>query len=73
MSLRSPKHKFSCCVTFPKYVVGIGQSVTFTGQTIEEVEHLAMEYQKLKPQVCIKENKSTYPKFDWVEVKTYTL
>lgn len=73
MSLRSPKHKFSGCVTFKEYVPGIGQTVTVTGNSIEEVEHLTSEYRKNKCDICIKENKAEYPKFDWVVVKEYTL
>ncbi|MCE9046935.1 hypothetical protein K0G17_19645 [Bacteroides fragilis] len=73
MSLRSPKHKYSCTATFAKCVDGIGQSVTVSGDTIEDVEHLANEYKNYHPHICICENKAEYPQFDWVEVKEYNI
>lgn len=69
MSLRSPKHKYSCTVSFKETIEGIGQSVTVTANTIEDVEPLIREYAKYQPHICISENKAEYPTFDWVIVK----
>lgn len=71
MSLRSPRHKYSCSITFDKYVEGIGQSVTVTGQSVGEVESIATQYKNYHPHVCISENVSEYPVFNWVKVKDY--
>ena len=73
MSLRNPKHKFSASITFEKHVEGIGQSVTITADTLQELQALAKEYRKFNSHVLIKENKAEYPKFNWVEVKEYNL
>lgn len=70
MSLRSPKHRYSAAITFEQYVKGIGQTVTVTGNTVEEVEALAKSY-KFPMHVTISENKAEYPSFDWVKTKEY--
>lgn len=70
--MRSPKDKFSASITFNKYVEGIGQSATVSGNTMEEVEHLAASY-KQQGRVVIRENKAEYPRFDWVTIKEYNL
>lgn len=73
MSARSPKNKYIACVTFKTYVEGIGQSVTFGGQSIEEVKAMANDYKKFCPHVIVKENLSDYPKFNWIVVEEYNI
>ena len=72
-SIRSPKNKYSCTITFKKNIEGIGQTVTVTDNTIEDLEHLAEKYRKYDCHICIKENNKEYPKFEWVTIKEYDL
>ena len=67
-SIRSPKHKYLGAITFKNYVEGIGQTVTVTDNTIEDLEHLAEKYRKYDCHICIKENNKEYPKFEWVTI-----
>lgn len=70
--MKSPRDKFSASITFDKYVEGIGQTATVTGNSIEDVEHLTSSY-KQRAHVIIRENKVEYPQFDWVTVKEYNI
>jgi hypothetical protein len=70
-SLSSPKHTYMANITFAKYVEGIGQAVTVTGNSIQDVKNLVFEYKRFNPHVVIRENKAEYPKFDWVVIEEY--
>lgn len=71
--MRSPKDKYSATITFSKYVEGIGQSVTVTGNSIQEINDLALSYKKFGAYIVVRENKSEYPKFNWEVIKEYEL
>lgn len=73
VSLRSPKHKYMAGITFAMYVEGIGQAVSVTGNSIQDVKNLALEYKQFNPHIVIRENKAEYPKFDWVIVEEYNI
>lgn len=71
VSIRSPKHKYMANITFAEYVQGIGQAVSVTGNSIQDVKNLVLEYKRFNPHVVIRENKAEYPKFDWVVIEEY--
>lgn len=71
VSLSSPKHTYMANITFAEYVQGIGQAVTVTGNSIQDVKNLVFEYKRFNPHVVIRENKAEYPKFDWVVIEEY--
>ena len=73
VGLCSPKHKYMAGITFAMYVEGIGQAVTVTGNSIQDVKILALEYKRFNPHVVIRENRAQYPKFDWVIVEEYNI
>lgn len=58
-------------ITFAEYVQGIGQAVSVTGNSIQDVKNLVLEYKRFNPHVVIRENKAEYPKFDWVVIEEY--
>lgn len=73
VSLCSPKHTYMAGITFAMYVEGIGQAVSVTGNSIQDVKNLALEYKQFNPHIVIRENKAEYPKFDWVIVEEYNI
>lgn len=79
MKLRSPKNKYSYQLTYGKALKEIGSSSTFTSDELNEnhpmVKHHAEQAKRNNTTltVVIKENKKTYPEFDWQEVKKIEL
>lgn len=72
--MRSPKDKYSANITFDKYVNGIGQSITLSGNTIDDLKSLVvLSSQGIPAYVEIKENKDIYPKFRWIDVESYKI
>lgn len=69
----SPKNKFCAEVHFNKPLKGIGSVVIFTADSVEQLQSYiqAMNYNNCH--VVIKENKSQYPSFNWVLVKSYDI
>ena len=74
MTARSPKSKFIAQITFSVAIEEIGSQVTVGGMTIEEAKQAAKFYtsqDKGVSHIQIKENKKTYPEFEWVDVLSY--
>lgn len=77
-SFRSPKAKFRVEMTYGKSLPEIGSVSSFTCDEID-TDHTQLKYHisqakrnKTSLSVVWLENKSTYPSFDWVEVKRET-
>lgn len=71
MSLRSPKAKFSASITLDKYLKGYGQSSTLTDDDLSKLKSMVQnEINRLKVSayVTYRENKKTYPEYEWVVV-----
>lgn len=72
--MRSPKAKFSAVISFEEAIKEIGQQVTFTADTVEQLKAYALRQAgEHRADVVIKENKKVYPSFEWVEIERYTL
>lgn len=77
-SLRSPKAKFRVEMTYGKSLFEIGQVSSFTCDEINtnhnQLNHHIEQAKRNKTSLLAvwKENKSTYPSFDWIEVKIET-
>jgi hypothetical protein len=77
-SLRSPKAKYRVEMTYGKSLPEIGQLSSFTCDEIDinhnQLQHHINQAKSNKTSLLVvwKENKSTYPSFNWVEVKRET-
>lgn len=72
--MRSPKDKYIATITFDKYINGIGQSLTISESTIEDLDSLIVSCsQGIPANVVIKENKDVYPCFKWEDVGTFRI
>lgn len=72
--MRSPKNKFSVEASFDKPLKGLGSVVSLTAPTIEKARYyIERECDRLKTDayIVIRENKKTYPEFDWVIAEKY--
>lgn len=75
MKMRSPKHKYRVEMTYGKPIEGIGSVSSFNTPIMDESDsviahHIAQaKKNKTSLQIVWKENKSTYPDFNWVEIK----
>lgn len=73
-SFKSPKNRYSVEINYDKPLKELGSVVSFTANTIEECRELAaMQAEHYPSMVVIRENKKTYPEFDWVVVEKYNL
>lgn len=72
-SMHSPRNKFRAEIHFDKPLKGIGSVVSFTADSIGQLESYikAMNYKKCH--VVIQENKLQYPSFNWVVVRSYKI
>lgn len=78
--MHSPKNKFFAEINFTPSIKELGSVVSLGAMTLEDVEYLAtQEAQRIisnsssKAYIVIRENMAAYPKFDWVQVKKYTV
>jgi hypothetical protein len=77
-SLRSPKAKFRVEMLYGKSIPKIGSVSSFTCDEIDEKHNVLIHHinqakrNDTSLSVVWKENKATYPSFDWVEVKRET-
>lgn len=71
--MNSPKHKFLAEINFNVPQAGVGSVTSFTANDIAQLQSYikAMNYSNCH--VVIKENKSQYPSFNWVLVKSYDI
>ena len=73
----SPKNTFIAQINYNRPLSEIGSSSRVGAMTLEGAKHEAKFYTNQAKKnntgctVVIKENKKTYPDFDWVEVETY--
>lgn len=70
-SMKSPKNKFYGQITFEKPRKEIGSVVSFTSNDIDALKTWLKRY--APGHVTIKENKATYPSFDWQSVESYQI
>lgn len=74
MSLRSPKNKFCGTINFDKPLIGLGSSVSYTADSIEQLKKDCENQAGKHPcHIVIKENMKPYPEFDWKTIETYNL
>lgn len=76
---KSPKNKFVAQITYKDALSQIGSASSIGGMTLEDVKHNAKFYTEQATRngtsstVVIKENKKTYPDFDWVDVEKFEI
>jgi hypothetical protein len=77
MKLRSPKNKFRYELTYGKAISGIGSATSFTSNDLSSelplIKHHSQQAKRNNTflNVEIFENKFAYPKFSWVNVKSF--
>ncbi|MCR5352398.1 MAG: hypothetical protein K6E35_07920 [Bacteroidales bacterium] len=80
-SYNSPKNTYRASLVFSE-TLEFGDTISFTAMSIDDLEwRVATEvnrlresgHRELSASVTIAENKSTYPKFDWTEIKKYKI
>lgn len=72
-SLRSPKNRYRVEVHYPQPLEGVGSVVSFGTMSLEGIDNYIRRYwmnNQPKAYVVIRENKKTYPEFDWQTVRT---
>lgn len=69
MSLHSPKSKYRGEIVFESPRQGLGSVVSYTNDDIEYLR--ALLHKQAPGHIIIRENKATYPSFDWVIVEDY--
>lgn len=79
MSIHSPKNKFRGTISFT-FKEGRKTSNTthsYSSMNVEELKSWFDEYRRrhgfVKGYVTIRENKSTYPEFNWETIETYII
>lgn len=76
-SVRSPKAKYSVRFNYSKPIKGIGSTSGYTCDDVEKESEQFQHYIKMAERnnvdvsVVIKENKATYPKFEWEVIENY--
>lgn len=71
-SPHSPKNKFSVEINFEKALRGVGSVVGYTAPSLSACMAIAARHTS-RAHVVIRENKQTYPEFDWQTVKEYKI
>ena len=72
-SLRSPKNRYRVEVHYPQPLDGVGSVVSFGTMSLEGIDDYIRRYwmnNQPKAYVVIRENKKTYPEFDWQTGRT---
>lgn len=72
-SIHSPKARFSASVNFDKPVKGLGSVVSLTADSIAQLKSDIAHCGYRKADVTIRENRKTYPEFEWVVVERYRI
>ena len=75
-SIKSLKNKYNVSVNYLKPLKGIGSVVSFTTNDIAGIDSFIKESwmnNQKEVHVVIRENKATYPNFDWHEIANYHL
>ena len=79
MKTKSPKNKFFADITYSKPLSEIGSASSTGAMTIEQVKLQAVFYTDqakrfgIDSHVIIRENKKTYPDFEWIKIKSYNI
>ena len=80
ISSKSPKNKFRIELISKKPISGLGSSFSVGVMTLEDLENdnFYKHYRNMVKQngggyVTIKENKKTYPEFEWVNVENFEI
>lgn len=71
--MNSPKNKFRIEITFNKPLIGIGSVVSYTANSVEQLDAYVKAMNCKKCHVVIQENKENYPKFKWVTINSYDI
>jgi len=77
--LRSPKNKFRIEFNYSKPVKGLGSSCFITSNEVEKYSNMIDHYIQMAKRnnvsvsITVKENKKTYPEFDWQIIDQYTV
>lgn len=83
MSFHSPKNRFRVELNYAQPIEGIGSASSFTCNEMDAnekhphpmIQHHIEQAGRNGVALSVKwlENKATYPAFDWVEMKSYTI
>lgn len=79
MSFRSPKNRFRVELNYAQPIDGIGSASSFTCNEMDEdhptLQHHTEQAWRNGVALSVKwlENMTTYPAFDWQELKSYTI
>lgn len=75
-SIHSPKNRYMASIGFAIAQEGIGSAVSYTSENIDLLKSMAADAARqasCETYVRIRENRATYPSFDWHDVAIYTL
>lgn len=75
-SIHSPKNKYDVEVNYLKPLKGVGSVVGFTTNNIAGIDDSIRDgwmNNEKEVHVVIRENKSTYPEFNWQIIASYDL
>lgn len=77
-SSKSPKNTYFAEINFAKPIAGLGSVISTSAMTLDAVKDQAERAYsdantKVPAHVVVRENKATYPKFEWVVIKEYDI
>lgn len=79
ITTKSPKNRFFADITYRKPLSEIGSASSTGAMTIDEVKMQCVFYIDqakalgVDSRVTIRENKKTYPEFEWVNIESYNV